>query len=94
MEAWPKPKSIYERLMNTKKATDPDLDDKASLICAVWLALFQSETDRILGQGSPNSSGVVLAMDENVALEYALRECLSTSAPNKLMPLLPNEFWV
>ena len=96
VEAWPKPKSMVERLMNAKKATDTESEDKSSIISALWLALFQSDSNRILGKGSSNlfSSGVVLAMDENLALEYALRECVGSSTPRSGMPLLPPDFWV
>jgi len=98
VEVWPKPKSMYERLMDAKKSMDTEPDDKASLISALWLALFQSDSKRILdNQGSVNlfSSGVVLAMDENLALEYALRECLGTTVlSSKGVPLLPPNFWV
>lgn len=96
VESWPKPKSLLERLMGAKKAADTE--ETSSIVTALWLALFQSDSNRILNQqGSPMnlfSSGVVLAMDENLALEYALRECLGTSAARSAVPLLPADFWV
>lgn len=96
VEAWPKPKSMYERLMNAMKSTETESDDKSSIISALWLALFQSNSNHILGRGSVNlvSSGVVLALDENLALEYALREYLGSSTRRSGMPLLPPDFWV
>lgn len=96
VESWPKPKTMYERLMSAKKNTDAD-DTPSSLISALWLALFESDSKQILKQGSAGnlfSSGVVLALDENLALEYALRECLGASTPGKGLPLLPPDFWV
>lgn len=95
VEVWPKPKSMYERLMDAKKATDPDSDEAASIIGALWLALFQSDSDQFImdhqRSGNLLSSGMILAMDENVALEYALHDAKMLQ---KQMPLLPADFWV
>jgi ClpP class serine protease len=93
VEVWPKPKSMYERLMRAKQATDADSDETASIIGALWLALFQSGYYGITDQQRALlSSGMVLAMDENLALEYALHD--ARMLQRQLEPLLPADFWV
>lgn len=97
VESWPKQKSLVERLMSAT-GSSPQEDETATIVGALWLALFQSDSKRILDQQqSPVnlfSSGVVLAVDENLALEYALRECLGSTVSRGAVPMLPADFWV
>lgn len=96
LEVWPKPKSLSERLLKSSETVSSEID-KTSLLQALWLALFQEDLKRTMSadQGMLNlpTSGLVLAVDENHALQFCLREFMGTSTP-QIAPLLPPDFWV
>ena len=95
VEVWPKPKTLYERLWSAKKVADADQDDDASLSRVLYslLSLFQADSMQTEPVSLP-SQGLLLTMDEDLALKYVLRECMGKSAPPAVVPLLPPpDFW-
>jgi protease-4 len=96
VEVWPKPKSLSERLLKSSDFVSAEVE-KASLLQAVWLALFKEDLKQTVpvDRGSLNlpSSGLVLAVDENLALKYCLREFMGTSA-SEVAPQFSANFWV
>ena len=96
LEVWPKPKTLSRKLMKNIESVSTDVG-KTSHLEALWLALSQEDPKQIMpsDQGMLHlpTSGLMLAVDENHALQFCLQEVVRTSAP-QVAPLLPPDFWV
>jgi ClpP class serine protease len=95
VEVWPKPKSLSERLLKSSDLGTAEVEN-ASLPQLVWLALFKDDLKQTVSvdQHLLNlpSSGLVLAVDENLAVKYCLRELMGTCASDDVH--FPAYFWV
>ena len=85
MEVWPKPKSMFAEALEGYRY------GFAASIIVCHLALLQRDSYQIADRhGSPSRE--VLAMDGNLALEYALRD--AGMFEKRQVPMLPVNFWV